>query len=125
MHFHQVGLENDHVSCHAGKIGEGFHCDGVPGEVLGRLVNEWGVVAAFLGQQQCEQAGNALLQLNMLCGFSCYEMRMSHVISRAGFVQPGEGLEGIEMMAIEKTVLHNGKERGQGHGLHQGRLDRR
>lgn len=29
-----------------------------------------------------------------VCG-SSYEMRMSHVISRAGFVQPGEGSEGI------------------------------
>lgn len=44
-----MGLENDHMSCHAGKIGEGFHCDGVHGEVLGRLVDEWEVVASLLG----------------------------------------------------------------------------
>lgn len=56
------------MSCHAGKRGEGFHCDGVHGEVLGRLVDEWGLVAALLGQQQCEQAGNALLQLNIYVG---------------------------------------------------------
>lgn len=49
------------MSCHAGKMGEGFQCDRINGEVLERLVDKWGVVAVLLGEQQCELAGNTLL----------------------------------------------------------------
>ena len=49
MCFHQAGLGNDHTSWYAGKIDEGLSCGGVHGEVLGRLGDEWGAVAASLG----------------------------------------------------------------------------